>query len=85
MLTELATPSSIDALVQSTPASDGPDDELNIRIRGEFEEMPGLILTLRQAARLFSVETMRCADVLAALVREGHLATDGESFFVYRA
>jgi hypothetical protein len=42
--------------------------------------MPGLNLTLAQAARLFSLERVRCARVLDALVVSGVLTTDGNAF-----
>src|SRR5262245_20368285 len=47
---------------------------LAIRVHGEYREMPGLRLTVRQAARLFSLEPdladavlheLRCASILA--------------------
>jgi hypothetical protein len=53
---------------------------LYVRVQGEFREMPGLTLTVRQAARLFSIEQARCARVLGALVRDGVLTTDGTKF-----
>lgn len=39
--------------------------------------MPGMNLTLRQASRLFDLETARCERVLVAL---GTLCRRGESF-----
>ena len=53
---------------------------LYVRVQGEFREMPGLTLTVRQAARLFSIEPVRCELVLGALVHNGVLATDGVKF-----
>ncbi len=38
------------------------------RIRGEFNEMPGLQLTLAQAARLWGMEVAACRAVVDALV-----------------
>ncbi len=38
------------------------------RARAEFMEMPGLKLTLCQAARLWSMDAATCAAVLAKLV-----------------
>lgn len=43
-------------------------DRLVRRIRGEFEEMPGLRLTLTQAARLWGVDREACQAVVDALV-----------------
>jgi hypothetical protein len=64
------------------PARVAPTDErsLYVRVQGEFREMPGLTLTLRQAARLFSIEQTRCERVLGALVHDGVLVTDGSKF-----
>ena len=71
--------------VSATPSTgndrvDG-DGILERRIRAEFDEMPGLALTLRQASRLFDVEPCRCAEILGRLVRAGELRTDGVVFF----
>lgn len=40
---------------------------LAMRVRGEFTEMPGMRLTLHQAARLLSLPTMIARDVLDEL------------------
>jgi hypothetical protein len=53
---------------------------LQARVTAEFREMPGMRLTLAQAARLFSLEAARCERVLGALVERGVLATDGRAF-----
>jgi hypothetical protein len=55
-------------------------DDLCLRIEAEFREMPGLSLTLAQAARLFGAHPARCERVLDALVHAGELATDGHIF-----
>ena len=48
-------------------------------VAGEFREMPGLRLTLPQAARLWGLEPRACAAILDALVERGALgqAHDG--------
>jgi hypothetical protein len=38
------------------------------RIQGEFREMPGLRLTIRQAQRLWNLDQVVCESLLAALV-----------------
>jgi hypothetical protein len=43
------------------------------RIRGEFLEMPGLRLTITQAARLWHMDAATCAAALARLVSERFL------------
>ena len=50
------------------------------RIRAEYREMPGLRLTVAQAARLFDLELAHCASVLNALVIDGALWTNGREF-----
>jgi hypothetical protein len=56
------------------------DADLHARILAEFGEMPGLKLTLPQAARLFNLEPKRCERVLGALVDGGALSIDGMAF-----
>lgn len=55
-------------------------DELGLRILAEFREMPGLTLTLWQAARLFNLELRDCERVLQKLVEDGLLTTNGRTF-----
>ena len=43
------------------------------RIRGEFNEMPGLCLTFQQAQRLWALDGTTCASVLDGLLTEGFL------------
>jgi hypothetical protein len=56
------------------------EPELHRRISAEFREMPGLTLTLPQAARLFSLDVERCERVLVFLVEGGVLTTNGRAF-----
>jgi len=61
--------------------TDSPDEaRLCRRIQAEFQEMPGLTLTLPQAARLFGLEAARCERVFGVLVDRGCLSTNGRSF-----
>jgi|CXWL01.1.fsa_nt_gi hypothetical protein len=55
-------------------------DDIHRRIRAEFTEMPGLKLTLPQAARLFSLDRALCEQVLGALVQDGALAVSAGAF-----
>jgi hypothetical protein len=70
VLTEIANP-----LATVTPA-------LLMRIRGEFREMPGLRLTLRQAMRLFSLDALSCDIALRTLIEEGYLARTRQGSFI---
>jgi hypothetical protein len=54
----------------------GRDDRqsiLRLRVRGEFDEMPGLRVPLEQAARLFGLDRTEAEAVLESLVDEGYL------------
>ena len=54
------------------------------RIRGEFEEMPGLSLTLGQAAKLFGIPPETCARILAQFAKEGLLCLTINSRYALR-
>lgn len=43
------------------------------RVRGEFMEMPGLQLTMPQAARLWGMEQAACKAVIDTLVESAFL------------
>jgi hypothetical protein len=53
---------------------------VHARVRSEYQEMPGLRLTLPQAARLFGLEPASCRRVLDSLVVGGELWTNGREF-----
>ena len=56
------------------------ENVLHARVSAEFREMPGLRITLPQAAKLFSIDRDRCRYVLGRLVDLGELSTDGHVF-----
>jgi hypothetical protein len=56
------------------------DRAAHARIRSEYQEMPGLRLTLPQAARLFGLEPASCERMLNALVVDGELWKNGREF-----
>jgi hypothetical protein len=43
------------------------------RVRAEFEEMPGMTLTMPQASRLFGLEYDLCRTILDRLVTTAYL------------
>ena len=51
------------------------------RIRGEYIEMPGLVLTLPQAARLWGFGPRRAAELLTVLLDAGFLACDKKAMY----
>lgn len=57
-------------------------EQLVGRIRGEFAEMPGLRLTIAQAARLWQADRTICASVLGRLVREQFLYCTPDGAFI---
>jgi hypothetical protein len=48
-------------------------EELVHRVRREFDGLPGLTLTLDQAARVFYLDRPRCERLLGELVQSGEL------------
>jgi hypothetical protein len=54
---------------------------LLLRIRGEFLEMPGLRLTLRQAMRLWHLDAETCEAALRLLVEHRFLAPGAHGTF----
>jgi hypothetical protein len=56
-------------------------DNLHDRVRGEYREMPGLRLTVAQAARLFNLDPAQCGQLLDTLVTDGALCTNGREYF----
>lgn len=56
--------------------------EMVLRIRGEFLEMPGLRLTPLEARRLWRLDETACDAVLGALVDARFLARTRDGAFV---
>ena len=50
--------------------------KLTQRIREEFEEAPGLRLTVREGARFWDLDEITCQQVLAKLRASGFLTLD---------
>ena len=72
---------ALESSVLELPAADEPRDrDLSSRIRAEYDDMPGLKLTLSQASRLFNADTETCARVLVRLIADGILSIREESF-----
>jgi hypothetical protein len=53
------------------------------RIRGEFQEMPGMRLTAEQVQRLSGVELPICELVLADLVRSKFLRLEPDGTYLH--
>jgi Fic family protein len=64
----------------SQTTSKAPDD-LTVRARAEFREMPGMCLTTAQAARLWQLSPARAEELLSELVQSGFLVRrDGQRY-----
>jgi hypothetical protein len=59
---------------------DTPMDEAVRRVRADFLEMPGLQVTVPQAARLWAYEAGFCEGVLGALVETRFLVRERDTF-----
>ena len=56
-------------------------DDLTMRARAEFREMPGMCLTTAQAARLWQLSPARAEELLSELVQSGFLIRrDGQRY-----
>ena len=64
---EASSLSQTDRVVQIDPL------DARERIRSDFQEMPGLCVTLTQAQRLWGLDESTCVVALSALVSEGYL------------
>jgi len=58
-----------------------PFRKLVQRIREEFEEIPGLRLTVREASRFWALDETTCGLVLAELETSGFLALGRDNRF----
>jgi hypothetical protein len=59
-------------------------DAIVRRITAEFEDMPGLVLTLKQASRFLAVDEAACARILASLTRAGVLRRSATDYYSRR-
>jgi hypothetical protein len=54
--------------------------ELRLLIRAEYREIPGLSVTLAQAARLWNADRAQCLAALEALTADGFLYRSGDVY-----
>lgn len=58
-----------------------PSDDLSVRARAEFRDMPGMCLTITQAARLWQLTPAQADELLSELVQSGFLVRrDGQIY-----
>ena len=56
-------------------------DDVSVRARAEFREMPGMCLTTAQAARLWQLSPAKAEELLSDLVQAGFLVRrDGQRY-----
>jgi hypothetical protein len=63
-----------------------PSDSAHLTalIRAEYIEMPGLSVTLAQAARLWNIDRLQCLYALESLVNGGFLYRSRDSYLRVR-
>ena len=85
--TDGPTPDDLIALLERRPdrRNLADRDALAQRVHSEFEEMPGLSLTLAQAARLFSLPQELCQRLLHLLVEAGSISIRRDGRYICRA
>jgi hypothetical protein len=71
--------------VSASSHGDAATDHVQWRIRGEYLEMPGLRLSLEQAAKLWALDPAACGTLLEALVGENFLQRDREGRYMRRS
>ena len=54
------------------------------RIEAEYREMPGLMLTARQAQRLWGLDSPTCGTALVTLLQRGFLKQTADGAYVQR-
>ncbi|HYT65818.1 MAG TPA: hypothetical protein VEL51_05340 [Vicinamibacterales bacterium] len=52
------------------------------RILAEFDDMPGMALSLKQAGRFLGIDEKACARILAVLTRDGQLRRNANLQYV---
>jgi DNA-binding IclR family transcriptional regulator len=63
----------VDGVVSMINPTEHTKDDLALRARAEFREMPGMCLTTAQAARLWQLSPARAEELLSELVQSGFL------------
>jgi Fic family protein len=58
------------------------EPDLLSRARGEYLEMPGLCLTVKQAQRLWGLDAATCSRVLSGLVKDEFLRRRPDGSYV---
>jgi hypothetical protein len=84
-MTSVITTPTVAGPPRSAVSREEPSDAMRShdleRIRGEFTEMPGLVLTLPQAVRLWGLSAPRSERLLSALVSSGFLRCDAKGAY----
>lgn len=68
------SPAALDGTLAPDARRSSSPEDLARRVMSHFLEMPGLLLTLPQAQRLFGLDADTCRRTLEALVRTGFLS-----------
>jgi hypothetical protein len=74
----------METLSEMEPMMMTVEDELLNRAKQEYLEMPGLVLTSRQASRLWNLDAVVCQALLSALVHEAFLSETQDGAYLRR-
>lgn len=66
---------------ESTEKTPALDDVLN-RVKGEYNEMPGMCVTRMQAQRLWGLDSVTCERVLTTLLERGVVRRTSRGMYV---
>jgi len=56
-------------------------DELIVRVRSEYLEMPGLKLTITQASRLWGLDASTCQTLMGTLIKSRFLTRTADGHY----
>jgi hypothetical protein len=76
----VAVPPTMNVHTMAPPVPTPRHVDLGAMIKAEYLEMPGLCLTLAQAAKLWNVDTNQCREILETLTRTGLLYRSGDMY-----
>ena len=77
-----ATPALLAPEVTCATRVDDRHEALMVRVRAEYQEMPGLCLTVQQACRLWQLDLTDCTRILDLLVAQHVLKRSATGVFI---
>jgi hypothetical protein len=75
---------SVRAVVAEHTRQESERSDAFRRVQADYNEMPGLSVTLPQGCRLWSLSPQLCASVLNQMISSGQLARKGDRYTLIR-